>query len=311
MDLGHIKAEYDSHKPHLERFLQEFSAQLATLLDDAGVNLGLEIETRVKTWESVEEKLYRKKIALHRITDLDDLSGIRITLLFLRDVERTMEVVRANMRVLSAEDAQDRLQPDEFGYLSRHLVVGMPMAWAEVPSLKPFGGTKAELQIRTLSQHIWATASHVLQYKHEANIPEPIRRTIHRLSAVLEIVDLELDRIIEERHRYLEHTSITDPDTPLNTDTIAKLMDELLPADCRQPDEPYGYLVDDLSMFGVVSAGRFRDIVSRNLSDSIEDERSKAARWGRQSGYRSQAALVEDIMCHEFGDRWRMYNAKR
>jgi ppGpp synthetase/RelA/SpoT-type nucleotidyltranferase len=63
-----------------------------------------------------------------------------------------------------------------------------------------------ELQLRTLAQHIWAVASHKLQYKREASVPVPIRRSINRVSALLEMVDLEFDRVLLEREQYVPAT---------------------------------------------------------------------------------------------------------
>lgn len=57
-------------------------------------------------------------------------------------------------------------------------------------------GLKAEVQVRTVTQHVWAAASHVLQYKQEASVPLPVRRSIYRVSALLETVDLEFERVL-------------------------------------------------------------------------------------------------------------------
>jgi putative GTP pyrophosphokinase len=69
--------------------------------------------------------------------------------------------------VLERQDAQLRLAEDQFGYASIHFAVELPASWLRVPSRAGLGGLRAEIQVRTTAQHIWAAASHKLQYKHE------------------------------------------------------------------------------------------------------------------------------------------------
>ena len=81
----------------------------------------------------------------------------------------------------------------------------MPDDWLNVPTFREFKGLRAELQIRTLAQQLWAAASHKLQYKRESSVPYPIRRSIHRVAALLETVDLELERVLSERDPHLSN----------------------------------------------------------------------------------------------------------
>jgi len=46
------------------------------------------LESRVKKLESLFEKLERKTMALEHVVDLDDFVGVRIILLFKRDLEK-------------------------------------------------------------------------------------------------------------------------------------------------------------------------------------------------------------------------------
>jgi putative GTP pyrophosphokinase len=95
--------------------------------------------------------------------------------------------------IIKQENTTRKLREDQFGYSSMHYVVRFPKDWLVVPAMALFGEMKAEIQVRTIAQHLWADASHILQYKNEENIPEPIKRSIHRVSAILETVDLEFE----------------------------------------------------------------------------------------------------------------------
>jgi hypothetical protein len=78
-----------------------------------------------------------------------------------------------------------------------HFVVEFPEPWFVVPTIGPMRGLRAEIQVRTHAQHIWADASHILQYKKESSVAPKTRRDIHRIAALLETVDLEFEKVLK------------------------------------------------------------------------------------------------------------------
>ncbi len=148
------------------------------------------MEGRVKSLASIEEKIERKGLTLQSVTALDDLIGVRAILLFRKDLKIADKLISKTFHVLHKEDTATRLADDSFGYQSQHYVVQLPKSWSKIPSFSELGTIRVELQVRTLAQHIWAAASHKLQYKKENSVPPPLRRAISRVSALLETVDL-------------------------------------------------------------------------------------------------------------------------
>lgn len=104
----------------------------------------------------------------------------------MRDVKRVSDLLSQNFVILRQYDTGERLKKDQFGYSSIHVILEVPEEWLKVPTISGLAGFVAEVQIRTLAQHIWAEVSHTLQYKREDNVPDPLVRDIHRLSALLE-----------------------------------------------------------------------------------------------------------------------------
>lgn len=188
-----LETQYHKLEGTANRFALSLIDQFGHLLKDHDIPLGIPIEHRVKSWDSIAEKIERKEIGLNDLTELSDFVGLRLIPLFKRDVLKTSEIICNKFRVIKEEDLVSRLKEDQFGYQSRHLLITIPEVWLEVPSLEEFASLKAEIQIRTLAQHMWAAASHYLQYKRESAVPLPIRRSIHRVSALLETADLEFD----------------------------------------------------------------------------------------------------------------------
>ncbi|WP_082836585.1 RelA/SpoT domain-containing protein [Acidovorax sp. GW101-3H11] len=190
MDIESLGREYQDFSSKAERLRIAISDQLMALISENSLTLGVPIESRLKTWSSVAEKLERKQLKLQSIRELPDLVGVRVILLFSSDVGKAVGLIEQVFEVVSREDTVTRLGDSQFGYQSQHFIVRLPESWLGVPTLSGLGQLTVELQIRTLAQHIWAAASHKLQYKQEAGVPPPLRRTINRVSALLEIVDL-------------------------------------------------------------------------------------------------------------------------
>jgi ppGpp synthetase/RelA/SpoT-type nucleotidyltranferase len=315
--LEKLKAEYGAKAPLAQGLIDCLVEQLSTLLRQNDVALGVPMETRVKTWDSLAEKLRRKSITLGSVCELEDFAGLRIILLFRDDLVKMDELIRCNLDVIKAENAADRLDATQFGYQSNHYIVRIPAVWAEIPSYAGLTELCAELQVRTLAQHIWAAASHKLQYKREESVPPELRRTIHRVSALLETVDLEFSRVLSEREDYLR-AARGDVDLPLNVDLVAFIMNETLPEENLEAgDEPYDHLLSNLKRLGVGSTREFRDLLTKHRKKILDDEKTMLAQWkasGRapsaqwmdervQRGvYFSHAGLVRKALREEFGD---------
>lgn len=277
-DIESLRVEYLDVQSKAERLKGAVVAELSELFQKDGVVLGVPIESRVKSWESISEKFDRKNIELPSIVDLDDLIGIRVILLFKKDLDSVHDIISKNFNLLRSEDTGERLGESEFGYQSHHYIVRVPSSWLSVPSWAGFGGFALELQVRTLAQHIWAAASHKLQYKQESGVPKPIRRTINRVSALLETVDLELQRVLDERVVYKEHAAEGIPvdgavQDNLNVDSLAVLLAEIFPSANKAESENYSELLDDMFALGVTSSSQARDIFVKRYSEVMAKEK--------------------------------------
>lgn len=131
----------------------------------------------------------------------------------------------------------------------------------------------AEIQIRTTSQHIWASASHVLQYKNERNIPIQLRRSINRVAALLEMVDLEFERVLIEREKYITGVENEEEHSELNTDNLKYVLDELLPKENWDKSEDYDVLIDDLRKFDIDTIGKLKGIIFKYLKLALDNDR--------------------------------------
>lgn len=275
------------------------------------------MEIRVKKWTSIENKLERKNLEIESILLLRDLVGVRAILLFLTDLDKIDELIRSTFEVTSSEDTADRLGEAQFGYQSLHYTIKVPLIWLEIPTMADFGDIQAEVQVRTLAQHIWAAASHKLQYKNEASVPPPIRRAINRASALLETIDLEFERILEKRREYRDIEIPKGIDAAeLNVDILESMLRDRFPeANRSDGEENYSELLENLTALSVQTVADFDTILKGKYAATMEEERTQLSIVDPETGYigsseeRHRAGvyfthvgLARVALAHHFGD---------
>lgn len=292
MKLDELENEYSKKIGAIDDFRRNLSEQINKLIVESGVPLGINLESRVKDWTSIANKIERKKLELKNIHDLNDLVGLRIILLFKRDLDIISSLIRDNFVIVSEEDKLDFLSDDKFGYQSRHYIIKIPKAWLKVPSFMSCKDFKAEIQVRTLSQHIWAATSHKLQYKHEESVPVQLRRALNRASAMLEVVDLEFERILLERDDYINilsdkaNNNLTQ-DELLNVDSLKFVASKYLPSENARSYEPFDGLLNELLKNGVTKVDQLIDIIKTTEERwrAKEKERLAEAKAGSQESW--------------------------
>lgn len=304
MNPSDLKSSYYIIEPRAKRLKSAITEQLDHLISQSGATLGVPIEARVKDWSSIEEKVMRKSLNLLKIEDLDDLVGVRLILLFRKDLTAVDKLLHTSLNIKSSEDTSLRLADTQFGYQSQHYIVEVPIDWLNIPTWADLGGIRIEIQVRTLAQHIWAAASHKLQYKHEASVPLPLRRSINRASALLETVDIEFDRLLEDRSTYLNtQMNKETPDTPLNVEIIDAVLSKIFPPQNRRDDEPYDDLMIDLKHFGIKTAKQLENLMTKHLTEIMKKDAELAkTEFPKRDFYFQHIGLAREGLRREFGE---------
>jgi len=274
-----LQQEYRDILPVATHLAQTMATELRHMLNHSGISTAVPLEWRVKTWDSIEQKFVRANYDCCRIrfsgaslSDLTDLVGIRVILLFSRDLQEVLALINRAFRVVDAEDTAKRQSFDQFGYASVHNLVRVPESWLTVPTFEAFRGFQVEIQVRTLAQHLWAATSHELQYKQEESVPEHLRRAIHRISSLLELIDTEYDRLLIERDDYRSQIQVGGEDRRLNTDVIQAVLDRRLPKNNKHGYEPYSMLVWELGKLGITTTRSLEDLITRRLPDAVKKD---------------------------------------
>ncbi|MEE9247247.1 MAG: hypothetical protein V3U79_00930 [Dehalococcoidia bacterium] len=294
-DLKALKDDYDQKRSLYESFCHEIKAQLVELLLQENIILAFPIEERVKPWSSIVDKCQRNNLAPHALGDINDIAGLRIIVLFQRDQEKACDLISNNFQILSKENTVDRLADDQFGYGSTHFQIRPKEEWLSVPTLSKLGGLQAEIQVRTSAQHIWAVASHSLQYKSETHVPKPVRRAINRVAALLETVDLEFERVLEQREAYGEEIKGSSRNERLDVDLLRQNLMEELPSENSEPNDSYSELLDDLIEFKIGDADSLRELIRKHQEGIVLEDRERVDELQKRSQFeRAQAGATEE-----------------
>jgi len=189
-----------------KRFIAEFEkirpvyVKYAKLIDEilnkavGSLSILAIVQARPKSVISFANKIISKDKYKNPLTDMTDLCGARVIVHFQSQVEKFCNFIKENFVIDEANslDAGSRLQVNEFGYRSIHYIVSPKNdSILGITVEEEFKNLKAEIQVRTLAEHVWADISHDRIYKTELNIPDGWKREAARLSAMLENADRE------------------------------------------------------------------------------------------------------------------------
>jgi len=287
---GALLEHYDRVQPVLRARGQRLHAELSALLAAAPDIKVHSIELRLKSRDSVAQKLARPDRDYGDLWDLTDLIGLRVITYFEDAVDRVGELVERRLPVdLSHSIDKRRRDVGAFGYRSLHYVCRLD------PGVGPGDGpgdgddglpahARCEVQVRTVLEHAWAEIEHDLGYKATEAMPAAVRRRLHRLAGLLELADQEFVAIRRDLEEYagalpsriaiagdavaLDHLSLEAllgcPEVEHVDRAIAAVLDKELSEAAFFPD----YLLKMLAASGIATVAEARDGV-RGRAETI------------------------------------------
>ncbi|MBE0640224.1 MAG: hypothetical protein IH598_17050 [Bacteroidales bacterium] len=213
-----MKMTVDQYKERIRQFEKirpeylAFAEFLDKVLNKAAGNFGFLaiVQSRPKSVASFSSKIIIRNTYSRPLEEITDLCGARIILHFQSQVDKMCTFIKENFEVDEAKslDQKSKLKVNEFGYRSIHYIVTPKKdSILGIPVEDCLKGKKAEIQVRTLAEHVWADISHDRIYKPDLRIPEDWKRQAARLSAILEDADIDfgnMSREIDQMARVFE-----------------------------------------------------------------------------------------------------------
>jgi putative GTP pyrophosphokinase len=129
-----------------------------------------QIKTRIKSTESIAEKLHKLNFeitALNARKNLMDIAGVRIICAYAKDIYHLVDILKSFPDVKTFIEKDYVTNPKPSGYRSYHLVLEIPVFYSGKTDEVP-----VEIQIRTSAMDFWATLEHKVRYKYKDHIPQ-------------------------------------------------------------------------------------------------------------------------------------------
>ncbi|EAJ6150834.1 hypothetical protein BXA08_04175 [Campylobacter lari] len=206
---------YESFKDVLEKYLKKLIDQA---IEEGKIKIdknSINIQTRTKKVESFRGKIERddKKTRYQDpLNDITDLVGAKIMLTSLKDENIMYDFLRQELKNCideknSIDKTQDIKKERKFGYLGRHLVISYDdkmltlIEDKDKYNGKDFTNFKAEIQIKTLLQHVWAEVEHKARYKAGEELDNEKKRYFDRLAALIEVADDLFKDLLDETEK--------------------------------------------------------------------------------------------------------------
>ncbi len=155
------------------------------------------LNTRIKTEESMREKLRRKGLEetpVNALRQIRDGIGLRVVCLFIDDVYAIADVLKTlpGCRVVQEKDSIRNAKPN--GYRSYHIILEVETGDADVEGNTP-GHYFAEIQLRTIAMDTWAALEHEMKYKKTISDPELISQELRRCANDLASCDVSMQAL--------------------------------------------------------------------------------------------------------------------
>lgn len=175
-----ILERYATDLPAYETLCIDVRKRLQDAFRDAGILVS--IEGRAKEPDSLVKKCVGRGLTYEEV---NDKAGVRVLLVYPDDRGAAEACIRAAFdHIEEIDDKAVKLKPHEFRYNALHFSVRTEPT-----------GLLCEVQLHTPGLAVWSKLSHDLTYKAPPDLPPDATRSINRLMALCEIIDLEAARV--------------------------------------------------------------------------------------------------------------------
>jgi ppGpp synthetase/RelA/SpoT-type nucleotidyltranferase len=192
-DLEEVRKRWVLERGEYEQFGKELVDRLTARLRLEG--LWFQSSSRAKETDSLIRKLIAKP--RHSYESLGDKCGARIIVRYKSEIHAVLMAAKEIFECGETEDKVDTLPPDKVGYLSTHVDLRLYGSDAKAAQFPP-ARFSAELQVRTLAQHLWSEMSHDTVYKNDETLirlSNEFKRRVFVLAGTIELADNEFTRL--------------------------------------------------------------------------------------------------------------------
>jgi putative GTP pyrophosphokinase len=268
--------EYTRLRPTYEELAGEvaFAVEAVTRQRDIKTH---SVSSRVKTAESLTHKARQKEIN-DPLSEIDDIVGIRVVVLFLSDLPSLDLLIRETFNVHEYDDKVTSGDPASFGYMSVHYVATLSTGHSG-PRYDPIKGIRFEIQTRTVVMDAWANVSHYLDYKGESSVPEELKKDFFALSGLFYVADQHFETFADRARKSSEQAtqrldSVPADDLEINLDTLAAYLGRRYAERDSSDRSSISEMVEELNANGYLTIGSIATQLDKTESAFEEYERA-------------------------------------
>lgn len=151
------------------------------------------IRTRLKSPESIREKMIRKGFSLTVESieeNLNDIAGVRIICSFPSDIYALADSLLKQDDIHLIEKKDYIKHPKTNGYRSLHLIIEIPIYLHDTKKMM-----KVEIQFRTISMDCWASLEHKIRYKKGLPQSDFIEEELVECAKMSSIIDARMENL--------------------------------------------------------------------------------------------------------------------
>lgn len=265
---------FRGHRSLYERLKDEaiFALREATTNQDIKTHV---IHGRVKELKSLADKA-RRKGYVDPLSEVDDIVGVRVVVLFLADLPRVDELISQSFEILSAENKIAEGDPASFGYMSVHYLATLKDHHSG-PRYDDLKDIPFEIQTRTIVMDAWASVSHYLDYKGESSVPEELRRDFFALSGLFYVADQHFElfsqRASESQEQAEKKVGTASLGViPINLDTVAAFLANQYPGREHADRVDISDFVEEITDAGYEDLGHLAEMLEAGYPRFLEYE---------------------------------------
>ncbi len=159
------------------------------------------VTSRIKTPQSILNKMQRKKYALNyknMIDSINDIAGVRVVCPLKSDIKKIKRLLKEIPDIDIIEEKDYIRKPKKSGYSGYHLIMEIPVNYKEHDIL-----VKVELQIRTMAMDFWATVEHKARYKTKNKLSFFDSKKLSLYAKILNLMDNKIVKIYQKQQKNL------------------------------------------------------------------------------------------------------------
>ena len=189
----HFYGEYAQKLQEIQRLLmREIQTMLDSISTDSETALAEHIKCRIKSAESLKDKLVRTGLPQTpqaALMNLSDVVGARVITHFVGDIYTVLELIEKNRswQVKTVKDYIANAKPN--GYRSLHVLIAIPFGVGGIDEIN------VEIQLRTIAMDCWASLEHQLKYKKNIRNTALIVEELKRCADEMASTDLSMQTI--------------------------------------------------------------------------------------------------------------------